>query len=433
MNLPDTLSNNRAVKLLLAIGYFCQALYREFIANSCQKSAAALTYMTLFALVPLMTVTYTMFSLIPAFDGVAEELQGLIVQHFLPETSNEVSQYLADFSAQARSLTKAGIVILLVTAYLMLRNIERTFNAIWGVQQGRSGLAAYLLYWAILSVGPLLLGAGFVVSTYVLSLKLVLSELSHIGFTSSLFQIVPWFMTCAAFTLLFVAVPNCRVPFRYGLVGGIITALCFEALKTLFGYLVANSNFKLIYGAFAVVPLFLLWINMLWTIILAGAVFVRTLAELSYATRSARYSDMRAVLVCMSLLRAKSRTGETVSDKDCVAEGIGLVHWQRLRSLLVRHKWIVVTDSGDYALSRNLSEVSLWQLASLVRLSLDEFTAEPEAAAPPWMAEFVRRQQRVASQAKEVFAISLEDLLASVQKGSEVEHEAEHKVKVDPD
>ncbi|WP_052692265.1 YihY family inner membrane protein [Teredinibacter purpureus] len=393
---------------------FVAELAHEFIDKGCQKSAAALTYMTLFALVPLMTVTYAMFSIIPAFDGVAEELQGMIFTHFLPETGNEVTDYLADFSSQARSLTKVGVVILLVTAYLMLRNIEKTFNAIWGVRQGRSGLFGYLLYWAILSIGPLLLGAGFVVSTYLLSLKLIVTELNEWGLTSTIVQLLPWLMTSVAFTLLFVAVPNCRVPFRFGLIGGILTAILFELLKNLFGYLVANSSFKLIYGAFAVVPLFLLWINFLWTIILGGAVFVRTLAEHSYASRVLRYSDMLAVLRCLALFRDKLRSGATVGDKDCVNLGLGLVHWQRLRSLLVEFRWIVVTDSGDYVLSRDLKQASLWDVAEMVRLPVNEQLADNDniPSPEPWLRDFLARQAQIGENARQTYAIPLETLFS---------------------
>jgi len=406
----------RFKQTIRSLQQFSVELVREFMAKGCQRSAAALTYMTLFALVPLMTVTYAMFSVIPAFDGVADQLQQAIFSHLLPESGDEVTTYLADFSAQARRLTAAGVAILLVTAYLMLRNIEATFNTIWGVKQGRNGLFAYLLYWAILSIGPLLLGAGFMLSTYLLSLNLVVDELDALGIGAAIFRILPWFLTSIAFTLLFVAVPNCRVPFRYGLVGGVLTAILFELLKSLFGYIVANSSFKLVYGAFAVVPLFLLWINFLWTIILIGAVFVRTLSEQSYSTRKMRYSDMLAVLHCLNLFHQKGQSGEAVSDKDCVRLGIGLVHWQRLRSLLVQKRWIVVTESGDYVLSRDLSKASLWDVAELVNQPLREklsakrqYIENPE----PWLTEFLERQTSAAASAKEFYDIPLETLYSA--------------------
>jgi len=311
---------------------------------------------------------------------------------------------------------------LVVSAYLMLSNMEKRVNACWGVEQGRIGLFGYRWYWAILSIGPLLLGAGFVLSTYLLSLNLVATELDHFGFTSTLFELLPWLMTTVAFTLLFVAVPNCRVPFRYGLMGGVVSAICFELLKNLFGWLVANSSFKLIYGAFAVVPLFLLWVNFLWTIILGGAVLVRTLSENSYSARIMRHSDMLATLRCLALFRERSKTGDVVADKDCVKLGLGLVHWLHLRSLLVQNRWIAVTDSGDYVLSRDMKQSSLWSVAELVALPVNERLLEEEegiSSPEPWLQDFLARQAQVGENAHKTFDISLEALFEGRSQAQE--------------
>lgn len=355
-----------------AVGTFFWNLGTEFVRKGCQKNAAALTYMTLFAIVPMMMVTYSMFSVIPAFDGVAEQLNRFIFSNFVPETGGQLQGYLADFSSQARNLTGPGVGMLVLTAYLMLTNIEKTFNTIWGVKEARRGLSSFLLYWAVLSIGPLLLGAGLMISTYLISLQMTMQEYDQLGLITTAFRIVPLFMSTLAFTLLFAAVPNCRVPIKYALQGGFATAVCFELLKLGFGVLVSNSSFKLIYGAFAVVPLFLLWINFLWMTVLVGAVFVRTLSERSYGFRSDRLSNSVAILSCLAMFRDKATRGEHVSDRDCLNMGVSLVHWQSLRSLLVSANWIVVTDNGGYVLSRNLNTLSLWDVACLVEMPINE-------------------------------------------------------------
>lgn len=351
---------------------FLSHLAAEFIDKKCQRSAAALTYMTLFALVPMMTVTYAMFSIIPAFDGVADQLQDLIFTHIIPSSGSELKRHLSNFSSQARNLTWPGIAMLGVTAYLMLTNIEKTFNNIWGVDQARRGLSSFLLYWAVLSIGPILLGVGLLMSTYILSQKLMVGEVNVMTAVAPLFRILPVAFSTISFTLLFAAVPNCRVPLKYAVVGGLVTALCFELLKLVFGALVAKSSFQLIYGAFAAVPLFLLWINFLWMIILGGAVFVRTLAEKDYAIRRRKLSNMMAIIVCLEMFREKSKSGELVTDEDCVRLGLGLVHWQMLRSLLVKNKWIAVTDNGNYTLCRDLNLVTLWDIANVVKMPVGE-------------------------------------------------------------
>lgn len=391
---------------------FLVRLAKDFVAHGCQKNAAALTYMTLFAIVPLMTVIYSVFSVVPAFDGVAEQLQEMVFSNFVPETGDEIRSYLEDFSSQARSLTGAGVGMLVITAYLMLTNIEKTFNSIWGVDKSRKGLSSFLLYWAVLSIGPILLGVGFGVNTYLLSLKLVFKEYDLFGFTAFVFRTLPLILTSIAFTLLFAAVPNCRVPMRYAAIGGVITAVCFELLRNLFSALVANSSMKVVYGAFAVVPVFLLWINLVWTIVLGGAILVRTMAERQYAFADGKPTDMVAALKCLALLRHRRATGEGISDGDCYRSGVGVVSWQQLRARFERHKWITATAGGRYVLSRDLRTVTLWDLATITGLKLSEL--EVRVANPPtsqWFADYLERRMKVATAAKETLGISLEALL----------------------
>ena len=181
-------------------GFFC-LMVRQYQAKECQKSAASLTYVTLFATVPMMTVTFSMFSIIPAFQNLGGELQSLLFQHFLPNSEQDLGRYLTDFSAKARQLTAFGLLFLVVSAYLMLKNIEQNFNAIWGVARGRRGVANFLLYWAILSLGPLLLGIALAMSTYLTSFRLLVGTYDSLGFFEWVLQFAPWVLTWAAFTL----------------------------------------------------------------------------------------------------------------------------------------------------------------------------------------------------------------------------------------
>lgn len=385
---------------------FSRNLAAEFSDKKCQRSAAALTYMTLFALVPMMMVMYSMFSLIPAFEGVGDQLQTLIFSNFVPETGSEVQKHLINFSQQARSLTLPGIVMLVVTAYLMLTNIEKTFNAIWGVGQARRGLSSFLLYWAVLSIGPIFLGAGLIISTYFLSLKIAVGNIDLMHAAAPILSFLPLLMASVAFTLLFAAVPNCRVPFKDAMIGGVVTAICFELAKAGFGAFVASTSFQLVYGAFAAVPLFLLWINFIWIIVLAGAVFVRTLAEKEYAGGAVRQPDIVAILLCLAIFRDKSFSGEVVTDRDCVRAGVGLVHWQTLRTLLVVNKWIAVTDTGHYVLSRDLNQHCLWDIAQLIDLPTTMQLKNDVNAT--WFSDLQILQNGVFNYTKESMSLSLE-------------------------
>lgn len=345
---------------------FIPYLVREFMAKGCQKQAAALTFMTLFATVPMLTVVYSMFSLVPSFKGLGDQLQALLFQHFLPDSSSEITNYLAEFSSQARSLTMVGIVILVATAYLMLKNIEKTFNDIWGVKEARKGLSNFLLYWAVLSLGPLLLGIGLAMSTYLLSMRLFVDEIDTIGIMPVLLTFVPWLLTTAAFTLLFAAVPNCKVPLKQAFIGGVITAVLFELFKDLFGRIMANSSYQDIYGAFAFFPLFLLWLNILWMIVLGGAVLVRSLSTYGLVSQGKTYPDLIASMMALWKFNECRKTGETVNDDQLLKVGIETEQWQRVRDSLRKHRVITTTQQGDYVLCRDLNFLTLRDLADMM-------------------------------------------------------------------
>src|SRR5690606_1888351 len=250
---------------------FCRFLVQRFLVDRGPQSAAALTYTTLFAVVPLMTVTFAMLSAIPAFHGVGEQIQFYIFNNFIPSTGATIQEYLVAFTSQARQLTWFGVGFLMATALMVLLTIEKAFNTIWRVCQPRRGVSSFLLYWAILSLGPLLLGAGFATSTYIASLSLISGPNAVIG-VGAIIKMMPLLLSVAAFTLIYAAVPNTRVPLRHALVGGGFTAVLLEAAKQLFGVYVSYfPSYQLIYGAFAAVPLFLLWVYLSWMVVLFGA------------------------------------------------------------------------------------------------------------------------------------------------------------------
>ena len=208
-------------------------LMSRFTADRCSENAAALTYMSLFAMVPLLTVLYTMASAIPTFQGLEEQMQSFLFENLMPQSSSQVESYLRDFSAQAKNLTGPGIVFLVVTAVLMLRNIEKAFNLIWRARENRSAVSSFLLYWAVLSLAPVALGLALAISTYLASFSNVLDEYDIFGAKALLLQISPILLSAASFTLLYVAVPNCRVPFKHTVIGGLVAALAFHAARTL--------------------------------------------------------------------------------------------------------------------------------------------------------------------------------------------------------
>ena len=344
--------------------YFCRYLLRRFGEDNCPKNAAALTYTTLFAVVPVMTVTYAMLAAIPAFNQVSGQIEGFIFDNFVPTTGAALRDYLSEFSQQARQLTGIGVALLVVTAFLMLVNIEKAFNAIWRIRQPRRGLSSFLLYWAVLSLGPLLLGAGFVVSTYLASLSFLTGDAMLASVWSELLGWLPLLLSIAAFTLIFVAVPNTRVSFRHGLAGGVLVALLFEGAKACFAlYVALFPSFQLIYGAFAAFPLFLLWIYVSWMIILFGAELVCNLGSSAAWQRSA-YPWMVSLLALLRVFMHAQKDGRVVDLPGVNAAGwampedlwLDLTEWMEGQSLITR------AQQGGYVLSRDLAQLEMVEL-----------------------------------------------------------------------
>ena len=337
-------------------GHFLRYLVQRFNRDGCRQSAAALTYMSLFAVVPMLTLMYSMFSLVPAFNEVGSQVEAFIFSKFLPSSGQEISQYLTEFSSQARKLSAAGVVILMVTSFLMLANIEKTFNHIWATTGSRKGLAGFLVYWAILSLGPLLLAAGMMMKTYLVSFQLIVDEVDSLGVSAILFSYLPWLLTWLAFTLLYIAVPNCKVRTSYAIFGGLVTTALFETAKTLFGLLVAHSSYTSVYGAFAVIPLFLLWIYLLWVLILVGAELVRSLETFRYQGRGSAMPDLLAVVIILWQCWRRQQKGQSSIGQhyDCGGSGCGAL--ATVAQYAVGEAYSREDAKGQYVLVRDPSQ-----------------------------------------------------------------------------
>jgi len=251
------------------------AAIKRYIRHGHKTYAGSLTYTTLFALVPLLTVLYSALSIVPALQDRSTDIQQMLIGNLAPSSGDAIMGYLYQFSLQAKQLTAVGVVFLVITAFMMLRTIEMTFNQIWQLDKNRKGLASFLLYWAILSLGPFMLSFGLAFSSYISSLALWREDWVP-GFGLQVFGVlVPLLTSFFAFTLLYWAVPNCRVKLKHAAVGGAVVALAFETAKQLFTEATTFfPSYQLIYGAFAAVPLFLLWIFVSWSLILFGAELV---------------------------------------------------------------------------------------------------------------------------------------------------------------
>ena len=402
----------------------------RYLADGCSHSAAALTYMSLFALVPLLTVMYAILSAIPAFQEVGLQVQQTVFENFVPTTGQEVQNYLNDFAQQARTLTGIGVVFLGVTAILMMRNIEKTFNAIWKTRENRKGLSSFLLYWAILSLGPICVGLALGINTYLVSLKVMFDQVDIIGIGPQLLRLTPYFLTSVAFTLMYIAVPNCRVPFKHALIGGLVTALVFEIAKQLFAGIVANTSYQTVYGTFAAVPLFLLWVYLSWLIVLAGAELVYALTGFTAMNRE-QYSDTVLALSVLQLLWKQYQKGHALPEQYLLQKpwlfdqhSLSPERWAALRKKLMSAGLVRVVSHNHYMLGRELGNYRLQDLLQLLGCTAEAETPA-EVRLPDWFNRCKAQLDHARQQAADDLNISLTELFA----GSAASNAAGHRLK----
>jgi len=317
--------------------------------------ASSLTFTTLLAVVPLVTIVLALISAFPFFSGLGEEIHAFLLANMLPERAGVVvSRYIEEFSVRAGGLTALGSAVLVVTAVLMIMTIERAFNSIWRISRPRPVVQRVLIYWAILTLGPILMGASLSITSYVVSASLGFTKQMPLAGTAIL-GLVPFFLTCAAFTLLYYVVPNRAVMPRHALVGGLIAALAFEIMKRGFTLYIAKfPTYTLVYGAFAVIPIFLLWIYFSWLVIVLGALIVALAPDFSVlreATKRPSGAGLAEPLALLFVLARAQRSPELLGLRQ-IAERASITG-DRAESLLARmvgRGWVARSPGDRYGL-----------------------------------------------------------------------------------
>ena len=244
-------------------------------------TASSLTFTTSIALVPFFTVALAIFTAFPMFSKMQGALQVWLVQSLIPDNiARQVLGYLTQFSRQANKLGGAGLAVLLITAIAMILTIDRTLNGIWRVRKTRTLPQRVLIYWAAITLGPLLLAASLALTSYVFSSTsgLVGSLPVSLRFILNMTQFA---LVAGAVAAMFRYVPNTYVKWSHAFAGGIFVAAGIElAKRALSWYLAAVPTYSLVYGAFATLPILLVWIYLSWVIVLMGAVIAAYLPSL---------------------------------------------------------------------------------------------------------------------------------------------------------
>ena len=252
----------------------------RFHQDRCMQIAASLTFTTLLSLVPLITIALAMFSAFPVFEDFSSQIKTYLINNLMPDMAGKIiTQYMRQFTESAMRLTAVGIVFLAVTAMLMMLTIDHAFNTIWRVSRPRPLLKRLVIYWAVLTLAPLLIGASLSLTSWLVGLSMGYAKQIPVFGVGAL-KILPVLFTTLAFAMLFELVPNRHVPRTHALIGAVAAAIVFESMNRVFGYYISHfPTYKLVYGAFASVPVFLMWIYLSWLTTLLGAVIAASLSH----------------------------------------------------------------------------------------------------------------------------------------------------------
>lgn len=323
-----------------------QTLRERFREDRLGLSASSLTFTTTIALVPFVTVALALFTAFPMFGKLQSGLQSWLVQSLVPDAiARQVLGYLTQFAGKASRLGGVGMAALVLSALALVLTIDRTLNNIWRVRRPRPLGQRILIYWAVITLGPLLLAASLGTTSYLMSAgRGLVRELPNVvAFT---LNAVEFIVLAAAYTALYRFVPNTPVKRSHALAGGIFAAIGIEAAKkALAWYIGTVPTYSAVYGAFATVPILLVWIYISWVIVLLGAVIAAYLPSLLAGPRrlgGAHGWQFQLALEALGHLqnaRATARRGLTSAEL-AAAMQVDVLQLEPVLQILVQLDWI---------------------------------------------------------------------------------------------
>ncbi|KFA58095.1 hypothetical protein A9G34_03405 [Gilliamella sp. Choc4-2] len=279
------------MKIFKLIKIFSKMLWLRINQDRLTTSSASLAYTTILALVPLITVIFSLLSAFPMFDEISLSLKRVIYSNLVPTASDIIQNYLEQFIANTKKMTFFGIIGLIITSLLLINSINTTLNHIWKTKRKRSFMYNLTMYWTILTLGPILAGSSVVVSSYIFSPQWI----STAATGNIMLSALPFIISIIGFWLLYSIIPTESVPLKESLIGAIVAAILFELGKRAFALYVSSfPTYQLIYGVVSTIPIMLAWIYCSWCIVLFGAEFAATLTD--YNRQKKQMSNNQSLL-----------------------------------------------------------------------------------------------------------------------------------------
>ncbi len=404
------------------LGGLAAYVEKRFRTDGALNMASSLSYTSLLSLVPLLAIGLAILAAFPAFNHVREQLQATVFRYFVPQVGEQVEQYVGAFVANAGKLTTAGVVGLAFSAVMVLVTIETSLNQIFRVVTPRPPMSRLLLYWTVVTLGPLLLGASLSLSAWFFTVSDWATRAGFSTVTQLLTLTAPTLLLVLAFTLLYQTVPNRHVRPADAVAGAVAASLSFALLRWGFGiYLASAHSYQSIYGAVAAVPIFLFWMYLSWAVVLFGAELAAALPEWRLSRPDLggslpAHRRLASALVILEALLEEARRGGKGRSRldllDCVGEGEG--PFLAVLNRLCDEGYVARTAAGRFVLARDLAAVSLADLVHLLDLGLT--SSEAADCATPWMGRIAGYLAEAAQAEAQVLDLPLRSLLEEAER-----------------
>lgn len=378
------INKTRQHKAYSLIGY----VVRRFARDSCPSVAASLSYTSLLAMVPLMAIGLAMFAAFPAFANLREAMLAALIANVAPSLAVLVEEHLQGFIRNAGQTTGVGILGLAITAVLLINTIQTAFDRIWGGGRGFK-LQRFPIYWALITLGPILFGIAFSVSGYAFALAKS-AGLANISVAVRIYAaLAPFILEAVGFLLFYRLIPTRPVRWVDAAVGGVVAAGMFEVLKRAFGiYFGFLGGYQTLYGALATLPFFLIWMYLGWLVVLIGAEITASLPEWRSGRRDPDERPRRGDVLGLALgalasLRSIQSTANGGEKLDYLSRGLGaeIGKLTYVMDLLRGARFVVRSDNRRWVLARDLNEATLNDLVNALNLSLADVQDVPRQTA----------------------------------------------------
>ena len=356
-------------------GTFFRFLAKRSLDDNLFQAAGALSFTTVFALVPLSLVVFGVLSAFPVFGEWSDRLSDYIFSNFVPGAARSVEAYLKQFSANAGQLTTAGVIALLVSLLITLSGVEAAFNRIWRVKAARPKFSRFLVYWTVLTLGALMAAASLAVSAKFFAMSVFETTAGHV-LESTMLRLAPMAIELLAFAAIYRVVPHRTIKWRHAMAGALLATFLFETVKWGIGMYLGNfGSYSKIYGTLAFVPVFLLWIYLSWTAVLLGASLASSMSAFRYQPASMRLPHGYEIYGLLRLLarfnEARARGNGLHSDEIQQLEPMltdTLV--QQMLAQLCGINVVRRAEAGEWLLSRDLDELTLAELYEACQLRI---------------------------------------------------------------